>query len=186
MNIDAIQKLASGLSGWTLPRTDGPFPKGICPETRSRSGRNILPRPTRFSPCWYPCGRIRPQWPGSHLGLRWLRVGKSEIASLLSHYFRSAGIGSYTWSGDNYPLRIPMYNDAERNRIFRVAGLRGLVDAGVYNASVRETLSGLWQQETDADPACGQPIPGWPSTRTVGGRLWPPIWAPTWSRIITS
>ncbi len=36
-------------------------------------------------------------------------VGKSEIASLLSYMLETAGIGSYTLSGDNYPHRIPMY-----------------------------------------------------------------------------
>ena len=33
-------------------------------------------------------------------------VGKSEIASCLSYLLNSAGIGSYTMSGDNYPHRI--------------------------------------------------------------------------------
>ena len=80
-------------------------------------------------------------------------VGKSEIASLLSYMLEQAGIGSYTMSGDNYPHRIPMYNDAERLHTFRVAGIRGMVDAGVMNpenvAKVRE-----WQNaETDADKA---------------------------------
>jgi len=80
-------------------------------------------------------------------------VGKSEIASLLSYMLEQAGIGSYTMSGDNYPHRIPMYNDAERLHTFRVAGMRGMADAGVMNpenvAKIRE-----WQQaETDADKA---------------------------------
>ena len=39
-------------------------------------------------------------------------AGKTGIASLLSYYLQEAGIGSYTLSGDNYPLRIPQYNDA--------------------------------------------------------------------------
>ena len=86
-------------------------------------------------------------------------VGKSEIASLLSHYFRTAGVGSYTLSGDNYPKRIPMYNDAERNRIFRAAGLRGLVEAGTYDKAVKETLSALWLQETDAEPTLTEQYP---------------------------
>ena len=52
-------------------------------------------------------------------------VGKSGTASLLSFYLNSMGIGSYTFSGDNYPHRIPKYNDAERLRIFRHSGIRG-------------------------------------------------------------
>ncbi|HAB59190.1 MAG TPA: adenylylsulfate kinase [Lachnospiraceae bacterium] len=54
-------------------------------------------------------------------------VGKSEIASLLSYYFRAIGVGSYTLSGDNYPHRIPKYNDAERLRVFRESAIRAMV-----------------------------------------------------------
>ena len=59
-------------------------------------------------------------------------VGKSEIASLLGWYLQSIGVGSYVISGDNYPRRIPLYNDAERLSIFRVGGLRGLLAAGRF------------------------------------------------------
>lgn len=170
MNIDAIQKLASGLSGWTPPRTDGPIPQGDMPGDKVQIGPEHIAKANTIFPLLVPLaaehahnGRVVISVCGGS------GVGKSEIASLLSHYFRSAGIGSYTLSGDNYPLRIPMYNDAERNRIFRVAGLRGLVDAGVYSASVRETLSGLWQQETDADPALRTAYP-WLAVYQDSGR----------------
>lgn len=59
-------------------------------------------------------------------------VGKSEIASLISYYLNRMGIGSYTLSGDNYPHRIPKYNDAERLRIFRKSGIDGLISNGQY------------------------------------------------------
>ncbi|WP_022773753.1 adenylyl-sulfate kinase [Butyrivibrio sp. AE2015] len=80
-------------------------------------------------------------------------VGKSEIASLLSYLLEKAGIGSYTMSGDNYPHRIPMYNDAERLHVFRESGIRGMVDSGVMTpenfAKVKE-----WQiAEDDANKA---------------------------------
>ncbi len=45
-------------------------------------------------------------------------VGKSEIASLLTFYLNRLGVGAYTLSGDNYPHRIPLQNDAERLRVF--------------------------------------------------------------------
>lgn len=86
-------------------------------------------------------------------------VGKSEIASLLTYYLQEAGIGAYVLSGDNYPYRIPLYNDAERLSIFRAAGLRGLVDAGVYDENVKETLFKLWEEETDPDPAKTEEYP---------------------------
>ena len=55
-------------------------------------------------------------------------VGKSEIASLLAYYLTESGIRAYVMSGDNYPFRIPLYNDAQK------------------------VLDELWAEETDADP----------------------------------
>ena len=80
-------------------------------------------------------------------------VGKSEIGSLLAHYLRANGIGAYVMSGDNYPRRIPRDSDAERLRTFRTAGVRGLVDAGLYDADVRKSLTTLQSADRDADPA---------------------------------
>lgn len=78
-------------------------------------------------------------------------VGKSEIASLLSYYFNELGIGSYTLSGDNYPRRIPKYNDAERLRIFRLAGVRALVEAKMMTPEIYSVLRELQEKEEDAD-----------------------------------
>ena len=79
-------------------------------------------------------------------------VGKSEIASLLSFHLRTVGVGSYTLSGDNYPRRIPAHNDAERLRIFRHGGLRGLVASGRYTAEHAAALRRLSAAGVDADP----------------------------------
>ena len=79
-------------------------------------------------------------------------VGKSEIASLLSFYLNDLGIGAYTLSGDNYPHRIPLLNDAERLRVFRVAGLRGLLAAGEYDADRAAVLSAFMRAGTESDP----------------------------------
>lgn len=84
-------------------------------------------------------------------------VGKSETASLLSFYLRDMGIGSYTLSGDNYPRRIPAYNDAERLRVFRQAGLRGLVTSGQCTMSAQGVLRTLQEEGSDADSSlCGR------------------------------
>ena len=80
-------------------------------------------------------------------------VGKSEIASLLSYMLESSGIGSYTMSGDNYPHRIPMYNDAERLHTFRKCGIKGMVDAGVMNSETIEKVRELQRAEDDANKA---------------------------------
>jgi glycosidase len=78
-------------------------------------------------------------------------VGKSEIGSLLAYYLEHRGIGTYVMSGDNYPRRIPRMNDAERLRVFRTGGLRGLVDRGLYDDHVRAALTRLVTDDIDAD-----------------------------------
>ncbi len=78
-------------------------------------------------------------------------VGKSEIASILSWYLKAAGIEAYTLSGDNYPRRIPMYNDAERLHIFREAGLKGMIADGVYTAERFEIVKGYQEAFDDAN-----------------------------------
>ena len=97
-------------------------------------------------------------------------VGKSELGSLLGHALNADGIGAYILSGDNYPRRIPSVNDAERLRVFRHAGVRGLVDAGAYDASVRDALSSLQAAGTDADPAAAAEHPWLPTYLGAGSR----------------
>jgi hypothetical protein len=96
-------------------------------------------------------------------------VGKSEVASLVSHLLRTVGVGAYTLSGDNYPRRIPVQNDAERLRIFRDAGVRGLLAAGQYDADRAAVLRLLQEAETDADPAHAEHTP-WLATYQEAGR----------------
>ncbi len=79
-------------------------------------------------------------------------VGKSETGALLAFYLNELGIGTYVLSGDNYPYRIPMYNDAERQRVFRDGGVKGLVEADLMTKEVKETLFSLWSDETDPAP----------------------------------
>jgi len=80
-------------------------------------------------------------------------VGKSEIGSLLAYYLDHLGVGAYVMSGDNYPHRIPRMNDAERLRIFRAGGLRGLVERGEYDDAVKAALTELKANDLDADRA---------------------------------
>jgi len=96
-------------------------------------------------------------------------VGKSETASLLAYYFRQAGVGAYTLSGDNYPRRIPLYNDAERLGIFRHAGMRGLAQSGLYTPQRGDTARALQRAGLDADPAVIAEHP-WMATYQREGR----------------
>lgn len=78
--------------------------------------------------------------------------GKSVTTALLTYYLNDAGIKTYALSGDNYPRRIPEYNDAERISIFRSEGLKGLVRENLYSKEVQNVLDDLWKKETDSDP----------------------------------
>ena len=96
-------------------------------------------------------------------------VGKSETASLLGWYLGQLGAKSYILSGDNYPHRIPEYNDAERLRVFRDFGLKGLVASGLHTAEISETLHELMEADKDADPALCSEY-GWLSVYQAAGR----------------
>ncbi|MCF0142222.1 MAG: adenylyl-sulfate kinase, partial [Parasporobacterium sp.] len=52
--------------------------------------------------------------------------GKTTLAAILSFYLNHMGLGTYVLSGDNYPHRIPMDNDAERTRLFEEGGTEAL------------------------------------------------------------
>ncbi len=86
-------------------------------------------------------------------------VGKSEVASVLAFHLRSAGVGTYTLSGDNYPRRYPAHNDAERLRVFRAGGVVGLVDSGEYTAERAGELRRLMAAGADADPGATASAP---------------------------
>ena len=96
-------------------------------------------------------------------------VGKSEIASLLSYYLNSMGVGSYTLSGDNYPHRIPKYNDAERLRVFRKSGIDGLISNGQYMEGRHAILEEMQESGNDSNPDYIRKYP-WLSVYQNAGR----------------
>jgi hypothetical protein len=96
-------------------------------------------------------------------------VGKSEIASLISYYLNRIGLGSYTLSGDNYPHRIPKYNDAERFRVFRKSGIDGLISHGQYLEGRHVILKELQESGNDSNPDYTKRYP-WLSLYQRAGR----------------
>jgi hypothetical protein len=96
-------------------------------------------------------------------------VGKSEIASLISYYLNRVGVGSYTLSGDNYPHRIPKYNDAERLRIFRKSGINGLISHGQYIEGRYAILKEIQESGNDSNPEYVKRYP-WLSVYQSAGR----------------
>ena len=79
-------------------------------------------------------------------------VMKTCVSALLTYYLNQLGVGAFTLSGDNYPRRYPELNDAERVRIFRLGGTRGLVEAGVYTKERAALLKDLQLADLDSDP----------------------------------
>ena len=96
-------------------------------------------------------------------------VGKSGISAVLSYYLNDIGIGSYILGGDNYPRRIPEYNDAERLHLFREGGLKGLVNDGEYTKERFDIVHKLQEDGNDADPENIKKYP-WYESYINGGR----------------
>lgn len=79
-------------------------------------------------------------------------VGKSEIGSLLAHYFKLSGYKAYVLSGDNYPWRIPEQNDGERLNQFRSAGLSAMAESEEFSNTWDREIHAAWEDFSDADP----------------------------------
>ena len=79
--------------------------------------------------------------------------GKSGTAVLLGEYFQMSGLGCYVLSGDNYPRRIPVYNDGERLHIFRENGMIAMTEQDTLTEKNLAVLRMLQEQEIDSDPA---------------------------------
>ena len=154
MDHTAIQRAAAALPQWTPPALGDDLPHGDMPGDKVEIHQEHIEKANTIFPLLLPMAAEAAEQTGRAVIAMCggSGVGKSETASLLSYYFRSAGVGAYTLSGDNYPRRIPMYNDAERVRIFRVGGMRGMLEAGVYTEEAGAELRRLWAAEADADP----------------------------------
>lgn len=154
MDHTAIKRAASALPQWTPPALEGDIPHGDMPGDKVEINQGHIDKANTIFPLLLPMAAEAAERTGRAVVAvcGGSGVGKSETASLLSYYFRSAGVDAYTLSGDNYPRRIPMYNDAERVRIFRAGGMRGMLEAGVYTEASGAELRTLWEAEADADP----------------------------------
>ena len=155
INRNKEDRAAGTARPWTPPTLPAAIPQGDMPGDRIVIGEEHVRKANTLFPellpllsaCDNPFGRAVVTVCGGS------GVGKSEIASILAYYLRAEGIGTYVLSGDNYPRRIPRENDAERLRVYRVGGLRGLIASGRYDAQRAKTLIALQEAGCDADPA---------------------------------
>lgn len=154
MNREKLQEKLTGLHKWTAPEVPENIPQGDMPGDKIQIGASHLSKAAIIFPLLIE-EMAKLAQTGEKIVVSVFGgsgVGKSEIASLLAWHLNSAGIGSYVMSGDNYPRRIPMYNDAERLSTFRASGLKGLLESGAYSEDVRAKLTELWKRECDAQP----------------------------------
>lgn len=77
--------------------------------------------------------------------------GKSVMALLISEFLKEKGIGSYILAGDNYPHRIPKYNDLERLQIFRESAIIGMVKEETFTQERFDNIQKYQEKECDAD-----------------------------------
>ena len=149
---EKLLKLREGIEGWVPPVLSEDMPHGDMPGDKIRINETHIAKASKIFPALIEemVKADREKIVVSVFGGS--GVGKSEIASLLAYYLQSCGIGAYVMSGDNYPRRIPLYNDAERASIFRSEGLKGLLKQGAYTPDNQKVLDELWAHETDADP----------------------------------
>ncbi len=154
-----IDRLNENIGSWKAPALRGDMPHGDMPgdkisinDTHIAKASRIFPELIRLISEKQSEKIVVSVFGGSG-------VGKSEIASLLTYYLQDQGIGAYVMSGDNYPRRIPLYNDAERASIFRSEGLKGLLKENFYCAENQKILDDLWARELDAEPKMVQEYP---------------------------
>ncbi len=162
-------------SDWSAPRISDPneIPKGDMPGDKIQIGEGHIVKANAIFPklleTLLPALNKDPNRKvviSVHGGSG---VGKSEIGSLLAYYFNCMNIGCYVLSGDNYPHRIPFYNDAERYRIFRTTGIKALVAHGEYTAERKTGLAKLQEIDSDANPECAKEHP-WLAIYQKAGR----------------
>jgi len=150
-----VRALADSMAG-PLP-TPGPnMPTGDMPGDRIK----LWPTHVQLAEAIYPelAKRLATTLRGSRQGRVVVAVaggsgvGKTGVAAVLAHYLRTAGVGAYTLSGDNYAWRVPRHNDAERLGVFRLAGAVGLAEANLLTDQVRAELQVLQAENRDSAP----------------------------------
>ena len=171
MNQQTLAALAASMEHWCPPEVPADIPHGDMPGDKVEINEGHIEKADLIFPMLAPMAAEAAGKSGRAVVAvcGGSGVGKSETASLLSHYFRSGGVGAYTLSGDNYPRRIPQYNDAERVRVFRTGGIRGMLQEGVYTAENGVALQKLWAADADADPHAAQDAP-WLEVYQTAGR----------------
>ena len=167
------RKLSEDILTWQAPVLSAEIPHGDMPGDSVQIGEGHIQKANTLFPALVkellPVMQQNPYQRAVICVCGGSGVGKSEIASVLSEYLRQVGVGCYTLSGDNYPHRIPMYNDAERVRVFRCGGIAEMVRQGYVGETYFKPLMDMQNADVDPDPAQAADKP-WLAAYQAGGR----------------
>lgn len=168
----AIQAIEAAEKNWQPPKVPEDIPQGDMPGDKVWIGPQSIEKANVAFRALLPllkevmCSKGRQRAVVAVSGGS--GVGKTCVSALLTYYFNQIGVKSYTLSGDNYPRRIPEQNDAERLRIFRSAGIGGMLEAQVYSPETAALLKKLQEEARDPDPGQADNFPFLKSYQAAG------------------
>ena len=99
--------LAASMENWRPPEVSEDIPHGDMPGDKVEISGGHIEKANLIFPLLVPLA-AKAAGPSGRVVIAVCGgsgVGKSETASLLSHYFRSVGVGAYTLSGDKGSCR---------------------------------------------------------------------------------
>lgn len=173
MSIDVLQAISEAEKNWQPPQVPEDIPQGDMPGDKVWIGPQSIEKANVAFRAALPLLRQALEQNPARKAVIAVTGGsgvmKTCVSALFTYYLKELGVGAYTMSGDNYPRRIPVQNDAERMRLFRLGGVRGMLKEGVYNKENAAILKELQLADTDSEPKMREEYP-WLGAYQAGGR----------------
>ena len=173
MPIDALQAITNAVTTWQPPQVPEDIPQGDMPGDKVWIGPMSIEKSNVTFQALLPLLKKALETNPAHKAVITVTggsgVGKTCVSALLTYYLNQLGVGAFTLSGDNYPRRFPELNDMERMRIFRLAGVRGMLAEGVYSEEHAAILKDLQLRDLDPSPEQCETYP-WLASYQKAGR----------------
>ena len=163
MSKNPLQAISEAIDQWQPPQVPQDIPQGDMPGDKVWIGPMSIEKANVTFRAVLPLLKEALENNPAHKAVISVTGGsgvmKTCVSALLTYYLNQLGVNAFTMSGDNYPKRYPELNDMERMRIFRLAGVRGMLKEGVYTSENAATLKELQLKDLDSDPAQCQEHP---------------------------